>query len=63
LGFSTKDILSFSVIGALVTTVGALVAMVLKERFFARSFEEWKSSQALNAVHQKYRDPIVLSAL
>ena len=56
------QLLGLSVLGALVTTVGSLVALVLKEYLFVRSFERWKSKQTLTQIYKKYRDPILLAA-
>lgn len=56
-------LLGLSVIGALVTTVGTLIGLVLKERFLVRSFEAWKAQQAYQLILRKYRDPVVLAAL
>jgi hypothetical protein len=58
-----KEILGFTAVGALITTTGTLIALFLKEWFFARSFEEWKSKRSLEAVYRKYKDPIVLAAM
>lgn len=49
--------------GALITTAGTLIALFLKEWFFARSFEDWKSKRSLEAVYRKYKDPIVLATM
>lgn len=61
LGLTTSEILALSVIAALVTTVGNLLATWLKEFLFVRSFERWKERQALLSVFRKYRDPIILA--
>jgi hypothetical protein len=58
-----EDILSLSVIGALVTTVGTLLGLFLKEVLFARSFETWKGKRNLQDLYRRYRDPIALAAL
>lgn len=57
-----RDLLGLTVLGALVTAVGTLVGLVLKEHFFVRSFEKWKSRRTLDALFEKYRDPLVLAA-
>lgn len=56
------QLLGLSVLGAFVTTIGSLIALVLKEYLFVRSFELWKTQQALKQIYQKYRDPILLAA-
>jgi hypothetical protein len=58
-----QDILGFSVIGAIVTTTGTLIGLVLKERLFARSFERWKTRLSLEQIARRYREPIALTAL
>lgn len=58
-----KEILGLTVIGALVTTTGTLIALFLKEWFFARSLEDWKMARLLEAIYRKYKDPILLSAI
>jgi len=59
---SAKDLLGLTVLGSLITAVGTLVGLALKEHFFARSFELWKSRRILEALFQKYRDPLLLAA-
>lgn len=56
-----KDILGLSVLGALVTTVGSLIAAWLKDVVFARSVEKWKARQQLRQVYLKIRDPLLLA--
>jgi hypothetical protein len=56
-------VLGFTVLAAIVTTVGTLVGLVLKERVFARSFERWKAQLALEQIARRYREPIALTAL
>ncbi len=55
------DILGLSVLGAFVTTVGSLIATVLKDFIFTRSLEKWKSRQQLRQVYLKLRDPLLLA--
>ena len=62
LGLDLKTWLGLTVIGSAVSTVGALLGILLKEYFFSRSFERWKQRQSLELVYQKYRDPLMLSA-
>ncbi len=57
-----SELLGLSVLGAVITTIGSLLALVLKEYLFTRSFELWKNQQALKQIYQKYRDPILLAA-
>ncbi|HKQ08225.1 MAG TPA: hypothetical protein VJ464_24075 [Blastocatellia bacterium] len=60
---SLKEFLGLTVVGALVTTTGTLIALFLKEWFFARSFEDWKSKRSLETFYRKYKDPILLAAM
>src|ERR1700750_569778 len=57
------SILTFTVIAALVTTVGTLFGHYLKEAVLARSFDKWKRRTAVADVHRKFRDPVVLAAI
>jgi len=56
-------ILGYAGAGAVVTTIGTLIGLVLKERIFARSFERWKTQLSLQQVARRYREPIALTAL
>jgi len=58
-----KTVLGLSVLGALVTTVGSLIATVLKDFFLARSLERWKSRQQLRQVYLRLRDPLLLATV
>ncbi|WP_426342439.1 hypothetical protein ACN9MZ_12555 [Pseudoduganella sp. S-14] len=62
LGLSVQTWLGFSVLGTLVSTIGSLFGVVLKDYFFARSFESWKQKKSLEQLYQRYRDPLYLSA-
>lgn len=59
---TAKDLLALGVIGTIIATIGSFFAMVVKEYFFARSFEEWKTKRTLETVYQKYSDPLILTA-
>jgi hypothetical protein len=63
LGLTGSEILGLSVIAALVTTVGSLIALWLREFLFVRSFEQWKERRTLQSVYRRYRDPILLAAV
>ncbi len=62
LGLDVKTWLGFAFVGALVSTIGSILGIVIKEYFFARSFEVWKQNQSIEKIYQKYRDPLQLSA-
>lgn len=59
---SLETWLGFSVVGTLISTVGALLAIIIKDFFLARSFEKWKQRRSLEQLYQRYRDPLFLSA-
>jgi len=62
LDISIETWLGFSIVGALVSAVGALLAVAIKDYFFARSFEKWKQKRTVEQLYQRYRDPVFLSA-
>ena len=62
LGLALNTWLGLSVLGAIVSTVGSLCGVVLKELFLSRSFERWKQRQTLEQLYQKFKDPLHLSA-
>lgn len=61
-GLPPEKWLGLAVIGAVISTAGALAGIFLKEYFFSRSFARWQQQQALNQVYQKFRDPLSLAA-
>jgi hypothetical protein len=63
LGLDLKAWLGLSVLGAIVSTIGALIGIVLRDFFFTRSFERWKQQRNLEQVYQKFSDPLLLLAL
>lgn len=62
LDLELKTWLGLTVLGAIVSTFGSLLGIVLRDYVFSRSFERWKHRQALELVYQKFRDPLHLSA-
>jgi hypothetical protein len=60
---TVNQILGWTVLAAIVTTIGNLIATVLKEVLFTRSFEKWKAGQQLHQVYLKLRDPLLLATL
>src|SRR5688572_18698910 len=58
-----KDYLGFTVVGAMITTVGSLVALFLKDFLFVRYFDSIKEKRTLKSLFKKYNDPLVLSAI
>lgn len=61
LGLDFKTWLGLTVVASVISTVGALFGILLKDYFFSRSFERWKQRQTLEVLYQKYRDPLMLS--
>lgn len=57
-----KELLALTVLGTIIATIGSFFAMVVKDYFFARSFERWKDNRTLETIYRKYRDPIILSS-
>jgi hypothetical protein len=55
--------LGFTVIGAIVTTTGSLIALFLKDFFFVRYFDSVKEKRALRNLFKKFNDPLVLSSI
>lgn len=62
LGLTIQNWLGLTVLGAVVSAVGTLIGIVLKDFFFARSLESWKQQKTLEQLYQRYRDPLFLSA-
>ena len=57
-----SGILGLTVVAALVGAAGSLIGVILKDFFFSRSFEKWKTRQALERIYARYTDPIFLAA-
>ena len=62
-GLTGTQLLSVTVLAALVTALSSLIATVLKDFLFTRSFEKWKTRQQLRQVYSKFRDPLLLATL
>lgn len=62
LGLELKTWLALTAVGAIISTIGSLLGVFLKDYFFTRSFERWKQEQALEQIYQRYKDPLFLSA-
>ncbi|EXI89976.1 MAG: hypothetical protein AW11_01158 [Candidatus Accumulibacter regalis] len=62
LGLDLQTWFGLTVLGAIVSTIGSLLGVVLKDYVFSRSFERWKQRQTLEQLYQKFRDPLLLSA-
>lgn len=58
-----KDYLGFTVVGAIITTLGSLIALFLKDFLFVRYFDSIKEKRTLKSLFKKYNDPLVLSAI
>jgi len=61
LGLEIKTWLGLSVLGAIISTIGAIFGILLKEYFLSRSLEKWRQKQNLEKIYEKFRDPLILS--
>lgn len=57
-----KEILGLTVLAAVITTSGSLLAMYIKEFVAARWLEKWKNRQSLMTAYRKYQLPVFLAA-
>ncbi|MBX9663018.1 MULTISPECIES: hypothetical protein [Sphingomonadaceae] len=57
-----QTLLGLSVLGALVTTIGSLIALFLKDFVAATWLERWKARQTLLGAYRRYQMPIFLAA-
>ena len=62
LGLEIQTWLALTGVAAVISTLGSLFGLVLKEVVFTRSFESWKQEKILEKIYEKYRDPIILAA-
>lgn len=58
-----KSLLDFAVVAAIVTTIGSLCGVLLKDFFFARSIERWREKQNARALFVRYREPLIVAAI
>lgn len=58
-----KDYLGLTVVGAVITTIGSLIALFLKDFLFVRYFDSIREKRTLKNLFKKYNDPLVLSAI
>ncbi len=59
---SWKELLSLTVLGACVTTMGSLVAMMIKEFIAVQWLESLRAKNTLKTVYRRYQIPIFLAA-
>jgi len=57
------DFLKLAVAGAIVTTLGSLLALFIKDFLLIRYFEDRKEKKSIDSVYKKYKDPITLSTI
>ena len=62
LGIDIKAWLGLAAFGAVISTIGALLGVLLKDYVFARALERWKQQQSLEQTYRRFRDPLALSA-
>jgi len=60
---ASKSLWEFTVVAAVVSATTTLLALFFKEVVTARSFELWKQRQNRRATYEKYRAPLLLSAI
>jgi hypothetical protein len=58
-----KTFLTYAAAGAVITTLGSLLALFIKEFFLTRYFEKRKEVKTLDAIYKKYKDPITLAGI
>jgi hypothetical protein len=61
-GIPLQTFLGLSVVATVLSAVGNLVALFLKEVVIARSFETWKARKTLEDVYRRYQLPIFITA-
>ena len=61
-GLGIQTWLGLTVVATIISTLGALFGIFLKDFVFSRSFERWKQQQTLELLYDRYRDPLFLSA-
>ncbi|HEY5722032.1 MAG TPA: hypothetical protein VIT45_06900 [Allosphingosinicella sp.] len=61
-GIPPEDVLKLTVLAALVSVLGNLVALYLKDVLAARSLEKWKDRRALLHAYRRFQLPIFLAA-
>jgi hypothetical protein len=62
LGLAPHDLLGLTVIAAVISTVGAILGVLLKDFLFARSLERWKRRESIEQVYARYQAPLLLAA-
>jgi len=60
---SFTTLLGITGIAALISAATTLIALLLKEHVFARSFERWKTARELELAYRKYRDPLFVACV
>lgn len=55
--------INFAVIAAIITTLGSLSALFLKDFLFVHHFEQVKERKSLYKIYKKYKDPLMLSSV
>ncbi len=56
-----KSYLGLTVLAAVVTTLGTLLALFIKEFLLVRYFDEVRETKALKNISKKYKDPILVA--
>jgi len=55
--------LILAIAGAVVTTLGSLLAIFIKEYLLAKYFDDRRDRKTLDKIYKKYKDPILLSVI
>ena len=61
-GLGFKDVMGLSVLAATVAALGSIIDILVKDYFFSRSIERFKQRLTLDALYQRYRDPLLLAS-
>jgi hypothetical protein len=62
LGLTILQLFGLTVLAAIISTLGSLFGIFLKDYLFSRSFDNWRQKKSLEQLYQKFRDPLLLSA-
>ena len=57
-----QQILSLTILGSIITTLGSLLALYIKEFVAVRWLDRWRARQTLLGVYRRYQMPIFLAA-
>src|SRR3954464_6779482 len=58
-----NELMKYAAGGALITTIGSLIALFIKDLILVTYFDEKKEKKSLDLIYKKYKDPIILSSI